>query len=125
MKTVCLLSLVLGAMNLHAADILEVLECHDKVVQHGIEKLSFAEDVNSRFGVTNVDHFISNFGSKAHTPVWNSVTYFSGRYTFALRDPISIDYENCKLNRATGEAVIQVNEAIKVEISKSGIAGVT
>ncbi len=125
MKAVCLLSVMLVATNLRAADILQVLECHDKVVQHGVETLSFAKEANLLFGVTNVDHFISSFGSKTHSPVWNSVTYFSGRYTFSLQVPISIDYVNCKLNGATGAVGIQINETIKVDISTSGIAGAT
>src|SRR2546429_4252112 len=126
MRTIYWLTLVLGAINLHAGDILEVLECHDKVVQHGIETLSFAKEINSLFGATNVDHFISSFGSKTPAPVWNSVTYFSGRYTLTLQVPISIDYENCRLNGATDPAiVVYINEVTKVEISTSGIAGAT
>src|SRR6266851_2948581 len=125
MKTVCVLTLGLGVMNVHPADILRELECHDKVVRHGIETLSLAGEVNSLFEPTNVDHFISNFGSKTHAPIWNSVTYFAGRYTLALRVPISVDYENCKLSGATAGASVQINETIKVEISKSGIAGAT
>ena len=93
MKTVGLACLTVVAMNLHTAEILKVLECHDRVVQHGMETLDFAREVNSLFGATNVDHFISNFESKTHAPVWNSVTYFLGRYTFTLQVPISIDYE--------------------------------
>src|SRR6266498_469924 len=100
MKTVGLLIVALGAMNLSGADILKVLECHDKVVQHGIETLTFAQEVNSLFGATNVDHFISKFGSKTFMPGWNSVTYFGGRYRLLLQVPIAIDYNKCKLNGA-------------------------
>jgi hypothetical protein len=125
MKNICWLPLVLSAMNLHSADILKELECHDKVVQHGIDTLSFAQEVNSLFEATNVDHFISNFGSKTHAPVWNSVTYFAGRYTFALQVPIAIDYEKCRLNGAAGPAAISVNEVTKVELSASGNAQAT
>ena len=125
MKIAWLLSLILGAMNLPAGDILEELERHDKVVQHGVETLSFAEEVNSLFGTTNVDHFISSFGSKTHAPVWNSVTYFSGRYTLTLQVPISIDYENCRLSGVAGSPIVYVNEVTKVDISTSGGAGAT
>ena len=125
MKTVGLACLTVVAMNLHTAEILKVLECHDRVVQHGMETLDFAREVNSLFGATNVDHFISNFESKTHAPVWNSVTYFLGRYTFTLQVPISIDYENCRPTGATGSAIVYVNEVTKVEISTSGIAGAT
>src|SRR5438128_1801069 len=119
-KTVRLLPLVLGVVNLHSADILKVLECHDKVVQHGIETLSFAQEVNSLFGVTNVDHFISSFGSNTHAPIWNSVTYFAGRYRLSLKVPIAIDYDKCRLIGATDSAmVVQINEVIKVELSTS------
>ena len=115
--------MLLDAANLCSADILKELECHDKVVQDGIEKLSFAQEVNLLFRATNVDHFISNFGSKVNTPIWNSVTYFGGRYTFTLQVPISIDYENCKLNGAIGSGTVYINEVTNVEISTSGIAG--
>ena len=90
------------------------LDCYEKVVRHGIEALILPGEVNSLFGATNVDHFISNFGSKTHAPLWNSVTYFAGRYTLALQVPISIDYEKCSLNGATGPAVISLNEVTKV-----------
>jgi hypothetical protein len=123
MKTICLLAVVISTMNLHSGDMLKVLECHDAVVRDGVETLSVAKEVESLFGATNVDHFISEFGSKS--AIWNSVTYFFGRYTLSLEVPISIDYENCKLNRVTGAAAIQINETIKVEISTSGIAGAT
>lgn len=125
MKAVLLLALGVGIMNAYSADILKELECHDKVVQHGIKTLSFAREVNSLFGPTNVDHFISNFGSKVHAPIWNSVTYFGGRYTLALQVPIAIDYEDCRLIGATGPAVISVNEVVKVELSASGNAQAT
>src|SRR5689334_2438130 len=47
---------------------LDLLECHDKVVAHGAETLIFPKEVQSLFGASNVDHFISGFGSKAHQP---------------------------------------------------------
>src|SRR6266446_3800852 len=122
-KTACLLVVTLGAMSPCCGDILKELECHDEVVRRGIESLSLAGEVNSLFGAANVDHFISNFGSKIHAPVWNSVTYFAGRYALALRAPISIDYENCILKGVTGPAVVQINEVTKVDISTSGGAG--
>ncbi|MEO7676007.1 MAG: hypothetical protein ABIV39_04500 [Verrucomicrobiota bacterium] len=102
---------------------LDVLECHDKVVLHGGDTLILPKEVETLFGATNVDHFISNFGGKA--PIWNSVAYFAGRYTLSLRFPIAIDYEQCKLDGAINSAQIQINETIKVEISKSGVAGAT
>src|SRR5258708_5261659 len=120
MKTGCLLIIALGAMNPSFAGILQELECHDKVVHHGIETFSFAAQVNSLFGATNVEHFISSFGSKTHTSIWNSVTYFGGRYTLSLKVPISIDYENCRLKGATGSAIVSVNEVTKVDIGTSG-----
>src|SRR2546430_9815121 len=120
MKTVCLLIFILGVMNLCSADILKVLECHDKVVQHGIETLSLAREVNSLFGASNVDHFISNFGSKIHTPVWHSLVFFGGRYRLSLEVPVAIDYENCILNGATESAVVYVNEVTEVDISTDG-----
>jgi hypothetical protein len=123
MKT-CLVALVLWAMNLQA-DILKELECHDKVVREGIESLIMPKEVESLFGTTNVDHFISNFGSKATTPVWNSTAYFSGRYVLTLQIPILIDDEKCRLLGATNSAVVQINEVVKVELSTSGIAGAT
>ena len=125
MKTVCFLTLALGAMNLYSADILKELECHDKVVRQGVETLLLPKEVETLFGATNVDHFISNFGSKTHAPIWNSVTYFAGRYELSLQVPIAIDYDKCKLIGATNSATVQINEVVKVEISKSGIAGAT
>lgn len=125
MKTICLLILLFGASNLHAADILKELECHDQVVRHGIETLILPKEMESLFGATNVDHFISSFGSKIHTPMWNSVAYFAGRYELTLQIPILIDYEKCRLIGATNSAMVQINEVTKVELSKSGIAGAT
>ncbi len=125
LKSCFLLTLALSFISVHSAGILKELECHDKVVRHGVETLVFPKEVESLFGATNVDHFISNFGSQKPSPIWNSVAYFSGRYTFALQVPISIDYQNCKLNRATGVVFIQINETTKVDVSKSGIAAAT
>jgi hypothetical protein len=125
MKTICLIALILGSMNLQSADILKELECHDKVVRHGVETLILPKEVETLFGATNVDHFISSFGSKTHPAVWNSVTHFAGRYRLALQVPIVIDYEKCSLIGATNAAMIQINEVIKVELSTSGIAGAT
>ncbi len=112
-------------MNLHSADILRELECHDKVVRHGIETFSLAGEINSLFEATNVDHFISNFGSKTDAPIWNSVTYFAGRYILVLQVPVAIDYQNCRFNGTTGSAAISVNEVTKVDISTSGNAQAT
>ena len=117
--------MVLTAMSLQAAGILKELECHDQVVQHGIETLILPKEVESLFGSTNVDHFISSFGSKTDAPMWNSVAYFSERYLLSLQVPISIDYDKCRLIGATNSAMVQINEVTKVEISKSGIAGAT
>lgn len=107
------------------ANIVDELRCHDKVVRDGIEALVIPKEVGLLFGPERVDHFISNFGSKTLSPVWNSVTYFGGRYILSLRIPISIDYKNCKLTGATGSATVRINEVIKVELSTSGIAEAT
>jgi hypothetical protein len=126
MKTLFLLALTLGSMgsmNLYSDDILKELECHDKVVRFGVETLILPKEVESLFGTTNVDHFISNFGSKKDGPIWNSVAYFGGRYVLSLRVPIAIDYDKCQLIGATNSSMVQINEVIKVEISTSGIAG--
>ena len=126
MQTLCLLTLVLGAMNLHSGDILKELECHDKVVRQGVQTLPLAKEVESLFGATNVDHFISDFDSRTHFPIWNSVTYFADRYMLMLQMPIAIDYEKCLLIGATNSSVmVQINEVTKVDISTSGIAGAT
>ena len=122
MIRICLLAVVLGAMSLQSADILKELECYDKVVRQGVATLVLPKEVEALFGVTNVDHFISNFGSKTHAPLWNSVTYFAGRYELSLQVPIAIDYDKCKLVGATSSAMVQINEVSKVDISKSGIA---
>jgi hypothetical protein len=121
MKFICWIAMLVTVVKVHAADMLKVLECHDRVVEQGIETLNFSKEASSLFGSTNVDHFIAQFGSKA--PIWTSITYPFGRYRVEIRAPISIDYENCKLTGLTGAVVVQVNETIKVEISKSGIAG--
>lgn len=123
--TVCFFALALGTEIVHAAGILKELECHDKVVQQGVETLSFAKEANALFGNTNVDHFISSFGSKIDVPVWNSVTYFGGRYTLNIQVPIAIDYQKCGLIRSTGPAAISVNEVTSVELSASGRAQVS
>jgi len=116
------LALVLRAMPLHSADVLKMLECHDAVVRHGVEVLIFPKEVESLFGATNVDHFISNFGSQGLPQIWNSVTYFANRYKLSLQVPVAIDYDKCRLIGATNSAMVQVNEVVKVEISTSGIA---
>lgn len=122
------LSLLVGmfsGMDLYAADILEVLDCHDRVVRDGVESLILPKEVESLFGATNVDHFISNFGSRSFPSVWNSVAYFENRYRFTLCVPILIDYDKCTLKGATNGAMVQINEVTNVEISTSGIAGAT
>ena len=90
-----------------------------------METLILPGEVNALFGTTNVDHFISKFGSKTQTPVWHSVTYFAGRYRLALQVPIAIDYEKCKLNGAMNSAMVEISEITKVKISKPEIAGTT
>jgi hypothetical protein len=112
-------------MNLSMADILQELECHDKVVQQGTNSLRFAREVNSLFGPTNVDHSISSFGSRTFSPTWDSVAYFAGRYILELQVPISIDYQKCRLIGVMGELFVQINEVVKVDLSSSGIAGAT
>ncbi len=125
MKKICLTVLLLTAMNLHSAEMLKVLECHDQVVRHGVDTLILPKEVESILGATNVDHFISNFGSRTLPSMWNSVAYFDNRYRFSLRVPIAIDYDKCKLIGATNSAMVQINEVTKVELSKSGIAEAT
>jgi hypothetical protein len=125
MKTIWLITLMLGMVKLYSADILKQLECHDRVVDDGVRTLILPKEVESLFGATNVDHFISNFGSKTHPPLWNTVSHFAGRYRLALRLPIAIDYENCSLIGATNSAMVQINEVTKVALSKSGIAEAT
>jgi hypothetical protein len=125
MNKVIIVGLVFIAVNAYSTDIFKELECHDKVVRDGVENLILPKEVESLFGMSNVDHFISNFGSKTNTPVWNSVAYFGGRYELTLQVPISIDYEKCSLNGAVNSAMVVINEVIKVDISKSGIAGAT
>src|SRR5206468_2751356 len=83
------------------------------------------KEVELLFGATNVDHFISKFGSKIQTPVWHSLTYFAGRYRLALQVPIAIDYEKCKLRGAMNSAIVQIDEITRVNTSKSGIEGAT
>ncbi len=97
MNNISLTVLLLTSMNLHSAGMLEVLECHDQVVRHGVEKLIFPKEVESIIGATNVDHFISEFGSGTLPSMWNSVGYFNNRYRFSLYVPIWIDYDKCKL----------------------------
>jgi hypothetical protein len=77
--------------------------------------------VEGLFGITNVDHFISNFGSRTLPSTWNSVAYFHQRYRLSLRVPIAIDHTECRLIGATNSAMVQINEVIKVELSKSGL----
>jgi hypothetical protein len=123
MKNSSFFYLMFSVMNVLSADVLQQLECHDKTVTHAVATLSYAREVEHFFGTTNVDHFISTFGSKTHQPIWNSLSYFEGRYKFSLRIPIEIDYENCRFISVKGPVSVQVNEVTSVEISKSGIAG--
>jgi len=122
MKSIFSWFLIMASVSYCPANIVNELKCHDKVVRDGIETLILPKEVELLFGKEHVDHFISNFGSKTQRPIWNTVTYFSGRYVLSLRVPISIDYENCKLTGATDSANVQINEVTKVEISTSGIA---
>lgn len=124
-KTIYLLAVVFGTINLVSGDILKDLECYDRVVSQGVDTLILPKEVEKLFGATNVDHFISNFGSKTRSPIWKSVTYFAGRYELALEVPIVVDYDKCKLIGASNSAMVQINEVTKVDISKSGIAEAT
>ncbi len=125
MKAFWVLVWLIGSVSLLPADILDDLECHDKVVKDGVENLILPKEVEALFGKENVDHFISQFGSKKFNPTWNSVAHFEGRYVFSLEVPIKIDYEHCKVLGALDSATVQINEVVKVEISTSGIAGAT
>ena len=126
-EIVLAIGIVAGRAAAGAAErtMLDVLECHDKVVHDAITTLVFPKEVEALFGATNVDHFISNFGSKSLPSIWNSVAYFDNRYRFSLRVPIAIDYDKRKLIGATNSAMVQINEVTKVEFSKSGIAEAT
>src|SRR4030095_13278263 len=105
------------ATNNRVGDHSNELDCYEKVVRHSIETLIFPGQVNSLFGVTNVDHLISKFGSKTQMPVWHSVTYFAGRYRLVLQVPISIDYDKCRLQGAMNSAMVQIDEITKVGLS--------
>ncbi len=111
--------------NIHTGAPVKEIECYEKVVRHGVDSLILSGEVNSLFRATNVDHFISKFGSKTQTPVWHSVTYFAGRYRLLLQVPISIDYAECKLGGAMNSAMVQIDEITKVNTAKSGIEGAT
>lgn len=120
-----LLAATLGLAKVVSSDILNDLKCHDEVVREAVKVLAFPQEVESLFGSTNVDHFISRFGNKDGAAIWNSRTSFNQRYQLSLRVPIQIDYVNCRLIGATGSATIRINEVTKVDISRSGIAGAT
>ena len=110
-------------MNVSCGNLVKEVQCHDKVIDHGVETFQLAKDVDLLFGGTNVDHFISNFGSKALKPVWNSQAHFGGRYTFVLQAEVDIDYQKCKLIAQTAAATAYLNEVTNVSISASGMAG--
>lgn len=118
-----LAGLVVLVATTSLADMLKDLECHDSVVRQGLEIMNIPKEVELLFGKTNVDHFISGFGSKKYFPEWNSVAYFGGRYLVSIKVPIEIDYGKCKLTGVSNSVSIQINEVTKVAISKSGIAG--
>ncbi|MEA3188669.1 MAG: hypothetical protein QOD99_2499 [Chthoniobacter sp.] len=122
MKFLCFLLALFCTMSLQSADILSELKCHDKVVEHGVNALILPKEVEAIFGAKNVDHFISNFGSKSDSPIWNSVAYFNSRYQLTLQVPVAIDYGKCRLVGATSSAIVRINEIVKVGFSKSGIA---
>ena len=112
-------------IKIQSADILKELECHDRIVLQGVKVLGFPREVESLFGLSNVDHFISNFGSRTEAAVWHSVAYFSDRYVLSLWVPVAIDFDKCMLVGASNAATIQINQVVKVEVSRSGIAGAT
>ena len=124
-KCTCLALFMFWTMTAKSADILKELACHDEVVREGLRELILPLQVESLFGASNVDHFISDFGSKTEAPIWNSVAYFAGRYRLSLQLPILIDYNKCKLIGATNSAIMQINEVTKVDFTKSGSANVT
>ena len=101
---------------------LKEFECHDKVVEHGVDTLTFPKEVEMLFGATNVDHFIQPFTGEA---VWNSAAYFAGRYTLELRVPIAIDYDHCRVKDVLGSAEVWIDEVTKVDFSRSGAPGAT
>ena len=112
-------------MTSFSANIVDQLECHDRVVHHGLETLLVPKEIESIFGTTNVDHFISGFGSKRPAPTWNSVAYFLGRYRLTFRMPIGIDYAKCRVSTTTGSPAFLINEVVEAYVSKSVIAGAT
>ena len=102
-----------------------VIRCHDDVVRDARVHFQLARDMNAIFGAANVDHFISDFGSRTETPIWNSQTYFAGRYTACLQVPIAIDYEKCGFIGSVGKATIYIIETVRVDISPHGSAEAT
>lgn len=129
MKQTFLLVLLLRAIEVHARDLVKdfekELECEDKIVRDGTQKLSLAREVNLLFGATNVDHFLASYATQADGPSLNSITSFGGRYTLTIQIPIAIDYKNCKVKGSIGEPFIEVSETAKVEIERSGAAVAT
>ena len=101
----------------------DVIKCHDKVVRDAVTRFRFPKEMNSFFGATNIDHFISNFGSPNHIATWDSTTFFAGRYRLSLQVPILIDYKKCSFIGAAGKAVVYIHEVTGIEFSKSGLAG--
>ena len=123
-KLLFVLTFFIGcAMSACSANLIDQIECHDKVVEHGRKVFDLARQVDEFFGAENVDHFISDYESKINVPEWNSVVYFGGRYMFSLSIPIDIDYKNCNFIKSTGLAFIQINEVTKVEINEFGGVG--
>jgi hypothetical protein len=90
MKIIYFCIFLLAVVRANSAGVLKALDCHDQVVRHGVESLVLPKEVELLFGATNVDHFISEFRSKTHIPIWNSVTYFSDRYMFTMQIPVLI-----------------------------------
>jgi hypothetical protein len=104
------------------ADLATEIQCHDKVVRHGLETFTLAKEVNHLFGAANVDHFISNYGSAKRPAVWNSVAFFADRYQLTLRVEISVDAENCSFSGAMNSAIVVINEFESVGFTSSGLA---
>ena len=97
----------------------DILECHDATVKDGIKSLVLPAEVESTFGKTNVDHFISFF-NETNQNLWNSVAYFYGRYLLTMQVKVQIDYNDCTVTKALAPAEFTINEVIEVERMETG-----
>lgn len=83
--------------------------------------LPAAVQIEELFG--DADHFITHYGMRSEkSNIWNTVTYFGGRYELTMQVRVRVDYDK-KCIEVAGSPEFSLVEIRRVRKSTSGLIG--